>query len=441
MLNRSKKIFLFISDLAFLHLALFLTLVIRYQQNTWSENWRNHWPKFLPVFIIWLLILYINDLYDLNLKASSRKFLSRLSNTAIISSLLATLYFYLRVSSTITPKTNLAIFSVIFIGLFYIFRLLYQTLLSSSQLTENLAIIGFNEKTEKILAALQDRPGAGYSTALIFKTAEEVKSLEENISDKNIHTIVVCDDFGQGSKLNDILFSCLAYNLNFFNYPDFYELISGKIPVEEIGQNWFLENLSEGSKNYFNFIKQIMDFSGALIVFLVSLVFWPLIALIIKLESRGPIFFRQKRLGKNEKVFNIIKFRTMREENNDRSLTIEGDSRITRFGSFLRRTRLDEIPQVLNILRGEMSFIGPRPERPEIIAELENRIPFYKTRLLIKPGLTGWDQISGQYHSPSLEDSLEKLQYDLYYLSHRSIYLDISIILKTLATVMSRGGR
>ena len=176
----------------------------------------------------------------------------------------------------------MAIFSVIFIGLFYIFRLLYQTLLSSSQLTENLAIIGFNEKTEKILAALQDRPGAGYSTALIFKTAEEVKSLEENISDKNIHTIVVCDDFGQGSKLNDILFSCLAYNLNFFNYPDFYELISGKIPVEEIGQNWFLENLSEGSKNYFNFIKQIMDFSGALIVFLVSLVFWPLIALIIK---------------------------------------------------------------------------------------------------------------------------------------------------------------
>jgi lipopolysaccharide/colanic/teichoic acid biosynthesis glycosyltransferase len=131
----------------------------------------------------------------------------------------------------------------------------------------------------------------------------------------------------------------------------------------------------------------------------------------------------------------------MRTENNNLGPTELGDARITKFGSFLRQTRLDEIPQVLNILKGEMSFIGPRPERPEIVTELEKQIPFYKTRLLIKPGITGWDQISGDYHSASVDDSLTKLQHDLFYLSHRSLYLDITIALKTVATMISRAGR
>ena len=161
-------------------------------------------------------------------------------------------------------------------------------------------------------------------------------------------------------------------------------------------------------------MKQLIDTVLAIVVLVITLPLWPIIAIVIKLESRGPIFFKQIRLGRNEKPFNMIKFRTMKEEGNERTMTVQGDKRVTRFGSFLRKTRLDEIPQVLNILRGEMSFIGPRPERPEITADLEKTIPLFKTRLLIKPGLTGWDQISGHYHSPSVEDSLEKLQYDLF---------------------------
>lgn len=130
----------------------------------------------------------------------------------------------------------------------------------------------------------------------------------------------------------------------------------------------------------------------------------------------------------------------MREECNDRSPTCSGDPRITKFGNLLRKTRLDELPQVINILRGEMSFVGPRPERSELVRELEKQIPFYGQRTLVKPGLTGSDQISGEYHSPSLEDSLKKLQYDLFYIKNRSIYLDLSIILKTVATVIARKG-
>ena len=127
-------------------------------------------------------------------------------------------------------------------------------------------------------------------------------------------------------------------------------------------------------------------------------------------------------------------------EGNDFSHTRSSDSRITKFGSFLRKTRLDELPQMLNILKGEMSFVGPRPERPELIKELQEKIPFYRERMLVKPGITGSDQISGEYHSPSYEDSLKKLQYDLFYIKNRSIYLDLSIILKTVATVVARGG-
>lgn len=441
MLSQLKKLILFLGDLLFLGLALVFTLLIRYPRNDFANRWSSHWPHFLVVAGIWLLLFYINDLYNLNLKASGRKFFRLTINTIAVASLLSILYFYLNVQATIAPRTNLAIFIALFVIFFFIWRGLFQALKQAVIPKDNLAIIGFNRQAEELLAELKNNPGSDYQIALIFKTAAEMENLAASIKTNNIKAIVVCDDFGQSEKMREALFSCLAYKINFFNYPDFYELVSGKVPVEAIGPNWFLENLREGRKNYFNFTKRVFDFILALLILLASLIFWPLIALIIKLTSRGPVFFVQVRYGQQEKTFRIIKFRTMREENNNRSSTLENDERITAVGSLLRKTRLDEIPQVLNILKGEMSFIGPRPERPEIASELESQLPFYKTRLLIKPGLTGWDQISGKYHSSSTADSLEKLQYDLFYLKHRSLYLDLSIALRTIATVFSRAGR
>lgn len=441
MFKRLKQIILLIGDFLFLNLALFLALALRYPQETWQKNFTDHLPYFLVVFLIWLVFFYINDLYNLNIGLRRRKFFLQTMSAAGLSSLFSVIYFYLNVQSTIAPKTNLFVFIAIFIILFFIWRSLYQAIIKSVLPKNNLAIIGQNKYTEKILRELENNPGAGYATALIFKNADEVESLVSLVREKNIKTIVLCDDFGQSEKTREALFSCLVFNLSFFDYPNFYELLSGKVPVEAIGPNWFLDNIKEGERNYFNFLKRIIDLTGALIILFLSLPFWPLIALIIKLESHGPVLFKQARYGQNEKIFKILKFRTMRMNNNDGSPTEEGDKRITSFGNFLRKTRLDEIPQVINILKGEMSFIGPRPERPEIVAELEREIPFYKTRLLIKPGISGWDQVSGVYHSPSLEDTLEKLQYDLFYLKHRSLYLDLAITLKTIATVLGRGGR
>jgi lipopolysaccharide/colanic/teichoic acid biosynthesis glycosyltransferase len=153
---------------------------------------------------------------------------------------------------------------------------------------------------------------------------------------------------------------------------------------------------------------------------------------LIKIGSPGPVFSKQECIGYLDQPFTIINFRTMRASHDD--------SRVTGLGKFLRKTRVDEIPQFLNVIKSEMSFIGPRPERPELIQKLEAEVPFYHQRLLVKPGLSGWDQVSGEYHSPSQEDTYKKLQYDLYYIKNMSFFLDVSIFFKTLVTMVKRGG-
>jgi lipopolysaccharide/colanic/teichoic acid biosynthesis glycosyltransferase len=185
----------------------------------------------------------------------------------------------------------------------------------------------------------------------------------------------------------------------------------------------------------------VLDFILSAIGLALTLPLYPIIIACIRIGSKGPALFHQVRLGKGGKPFVIWKFRTMRTESNDFAPTGASDSRITRLGSLLRKSRIDEWPQLINIIKGEMSLVGPRPERPELAEELERHIPFYRQRLLVKPGVTGWDQVSGEYHSPSVEDTYKKLQYDLYYVKHMSFLFDLSVLLKTVMTVLRREGR
>ena len=271
-------------------------------------------------------------------------------------------------------------------------------------------------------------------------TTNSVKDLDKLVAKQKISTIILAADPHQSSEIRTSLFACLPLNINIVSLPNFYETITGKIPIESINQMWFLENLSEGRKKTFNLAKRVYDIAFALLLLAISAPFWFLIAFVIKFESPGNAFFLSRRLGRNNREFNLIKFRSMRVENNDYRITEKDDPRVTRFGKFARRTRLDELPQLLNILKGEMSFIGPRPERPELIKDLREKIPFYQERLLVKPGLSGWAQVN-EYHSPTIEDTLKKLQYDLYYIKNRTLYLDFAIILKTIATVFRQMGR
>lgn len=445
MTHQLKKIIFLLGDLLVLHAALALTLLVRYRlighQDSLTTYWQGHWQYFLGVFALFITVFYINSLYSLRQMAAIRSFTRRTLNSVVAASLLAVIYFYLFPRVDIAPKTNLAIFAAIAAFSFLLWRRFAYWLISAQAWQNSLAIIGYDQRIIALVEELKSRPGLGYQTALIFQNLTELQNLEANVINKNIRTIVLADDFGDDPKLRQTLFALLRHRVSFISYDNFYEQINEKVPVESIKQDWFLDNLQEGEKNYFDTLKKGLDFILAGAGLFISALLWPLLALLVKVSSPGPVFFTQPRVGKNGQIFRLYKFRTMKVTGNDGGMTLPQDQRITSIGRFLRSSRLDEIPQLINILKGEMSFIGPRPERPEFSAELEQKVPFYTTRLLVKPGLTGWDQISGEYHSPSADDTLKKLQNDLYYIKHRSFYLDAAIILKTIATVLGRGGR
>lgn len=206
-----------------------------------------------------------------------------------------------------------------------------------------------------------------------------------------------------------------------------------KIPLSSISENWFLENFREKEGNLYDKVKRIIDIVLASLILLLAFPFWLFIALSIKLEDRGPIFYFQERVGKNKKTFLLIKFRSMKVEAEKETgpiWTEKEDFRVSKVGKVLRITHLDELPQMINVLKGDISLVGPRPERPEFVARLEKEIPYYHIRHFIKPGFTGWAQIKFRY-ARSVMDSLEKFQYDLYYLKNRSFLLDLLILLKT----------
>lgn len=437
--SKLKKIILLIGDVSALLGALALTIYLRYPIAQFVDKFGLHLTRFVFIFLVFITILYINQLYNLNIRTWSQKFLLATINTAISAGLISVIYFYLSISSDVSPRTNLAIFVGLFLAAFFIWRLIFQALNQAMSKT-GLAIIGDNQKSKIIQEELGKNVGAGYQLELIVKNEELFSELARQVENGKIKTIVLCDDFSS-PKTGPLLLSLLSRQVSVVSYPDFYELLTHKIPVEAIGTNWFLENLQEGSHGYFHTIKRALDIIISAFILIISLPLWPFIALLIKLESKGPVFFKQARLGYQGYSFSIIKFRTMKTENNNQTLTVTGDRRITAFGNFLRKTRLDEIPQAINIFKGEMSFIGPRPERPELAKELEENIPFYNTRLIVKPGMSGWDQVSGEYHSPTKEDTLKKLQNDLFYIKNRSLFLDLVIALKTIATVFGRGGR
>lgn len=451
--NKFKKAILLIGDIAMMYLSLFLVVILRYAEKPTQEIWSVHFWPFTTIFLFWILIFYISDLYNLRRAASDAGFLARLGQAFGIGALLAVLFFYLTPTGGVAPKTNLVIFIVIFALIFLVWRRLFNLILKNYLPKNHLAIIGQNPLLGEIIADLKERPQLGYHIAFIFdeKAAgqkelsgipvfSDHKELPRLIEEKKIGTVILAQT-PDSNELRALLFECLPLKITFTNLAKFYENIAGKVSLDVINKMWFLENLSEGDKSAFDLIKRAADLALAIVILLATLPFWLIIALIIKIESRGPIFFSQVRAGERGRDFRMLKFRTMKTENNNFAPTAEGDKRITPFGSFLRRSRLDEIPQVINIIKGEMSFVGPRPERPELIAELEKQIPFYRERMLVKPGVTGADQISGEYHSPSFEDTMKKLQYDLYYIKNRSLYLDLSIILKTVSTVLSRAGR
>ena len=272
----------------------------------------------------------------------------------------------------------------------------------------------------------------------------QVKDLPRLVKELRVHEVVLAIEQYVESDLFEVLVECQANGVRVSSISDLYEKFLDKIPVEHINPDWAMYMIKDRAVfgRLSLGLKRLLDLVLAGIGLLLFIPLLPLVALAIRLDSVGPIFYRQIRMGQGGKPFSIIKFRTMdtnAEQDGKPRWATKDDVRITRVGRFLRKTRLDEIPQLLNVLRGEMSLVGPRPERPEFVDRLQREIPFYRTRLIVKPGLTGWAQVRYSYGN-TLEDAHIKLQYDFYYLRHWSLWLDLHIILQTIGVVLKFRG-
>jgi len=276
----------------------------------------------------------------------------------------------------------------------------------------------------------------------IIGTRRDLASL---VKIQNVSEVILAVTYNVHPELFRALIDCQEQGVQITPMPLLYEEITGKVPVEHIGDNWpvALPLDHPSTRGFFPLFKRAVDLSITLIGLTVLVILLPLVALALYIDSPGPIFYTQERVGKGRKTFRLIKFRSMipnAEQAGEAVWAKKGDPRITRVGRLLRLTRLDELPQFINVLKGEMSIVGPRPERPEFVAELEERIPFYRVRHSVKPGMAGWGLIKYGY-ADSIEVALEKVQYDLYYIKHQSIYLDLLILAKTIGAMITFKGR
>lgn len=300
------------------------------------------------------------------------------------------------------------------------------------------AVIGFVEDEPKSSFVLVDNNNGGVSLPILGNS----KDLLQIARHHNAKAVVVAKRHSQRDSLLDQLVGCYGEDILVYEMSDLYEKHTKKIPVEHVKHEGVIPSLTKPKHDLYLIFHDVMNYLLSLFGFL--FVFVPLfswIALAIKWDSRGPIFYTQHRVGLNGKVFQLIKFRTMihNAENGKPQWAKQADKRVTRVGKLLRRFRLDELPQFINVLKGDMALIGPRPERPEFVKELGNEIPFYHYRHLVRPGISGWAQINYRYGN-SVNDALEKLQYDLYWIKHRSFWLDLKIILKSVRVMMTGFG-
>jgi len=458
-----KKIILIIGDIIILYAALAIALTIRYRGFD-LLTFKNHLLPFTIIYLFWIIVFYIHNLYDLDIAKNNAIFYSALMRALLINVAFTVAFFYVAPQFSevsISPKTNLLLTTLVFIVLSLFWRNMFNRFAGSTALNINTAVIGHNLQVLELAKEIIKNPQLGYRINLIIKhekngdikdwdklgltnieTRIGLDNLREVLVQRKITTAIVAPEIYRSPELIQNLFDCLRHKIDFINLPGFYEKIAQKVPVSAINQIWFLENISQRQRRFYEFSKRFFDFFAAIALLTASLPLWPIIALIIKLESPGPVFYKQIRTGQGGKPFKMIKFRSMIKdaEKDGPKMAQKNDPRVTKFGRFLRKSRFDELPQLCNVIKGEMSFIGPRAERPEFHEELKQRIPFYQERYLIKPGLSGWAQIKYGYSS-SIEDNFEKIQYDLYYIKNRSFFFDLGIILKTINIILKGGGR
>lgn len=418
---RVRQLLLLVGDLVCFVLGLFIALIIRYGLPLSSEVLSTHTFPFAIIFAFWFFCFYIGGVYNLRKIKNPRDFFTLLFTAFAVNAGVSVLFFYFIPYFAITPKRVLFLDLGFTLILLTAWRAFHNKFVSLPP--RNIAILGSSPEVQQLVSDINSHPQQGYRCALHIQDERNMHNLPHMFKAKDIDIVVVAANYRSSKELQYQLFACIPLQIQFFDFVDFYEEYFQKIPLATIDRAWFLENLNESGKQMFSMLKRMADLVLAILLGVVGLVLFPFVALAILLDSGRPIFYSQIRVGQFERPFRIYKFRTMK-------IISTGEKRVTGIGRFLRATHLDEIPQLFNVIAGNMSFVGPRPEITHFVQELKIKIPFYTERLLVRPGITGWAQL----HEPraKAEDAMGKLQYDLFYIKHRSFVLDLEIVLKTL---------
>jgi exopolysaccharide biosynthesis polyprenyl glycosylphosphotransferase len=446
-----RKILLRVFDVLFVIFSLYIVGEVFSFNYFYITSTNFYWTILLSIYIVSIGTIF--EMY--NLQIASNQF--QIIRSIVLTSLTTVLVYLLTPYFTPALPNNRIQILFFFLAIFFallIWRIFYQKFLASQRFQKKVILICENQLADELIAGLKNIDPHYTIVAVINSNDEKeyiinnksvkvlkLENLRNYIGKVSISEIVIATqntDEITVSLYNELLF-LLENGFVIREYTQVYESLTQRIPVQFVSRDfykYFPFSRSNQNKLYL-FSTRFFEVMFALLGLSISVFILPLIFLGNLCGNRGKMFYSQIRVGKNGQEFSIFKFRTMvkNAESQGAVFATTNDARITPFGKFLRKTRLDELPQFYNILKGEMAVIGPRPERPVFVNKIAEIMPFYQTRHVVKPGLTGWAQVNYSY-GDSIEDSLIKLQYDLYYIKHRSIFLDFNIVIKTLSTVL-----
>jgi lipopolysaccharide/colanic/teichoic acid biosynthesis glycosyltransferase len=434
--SNTESFILFAGDLIFWVAALWITLAIRFAGLPSLKLFVDHLVPFSLLFPAWFVVFFLFDLYTKHTSAFKRKMFARLSKAQITNSIVAVVFFYFIPYLGITPKTVLFIYLAVSFLLVAIWRIYLINYAYVGRLS-NALVVGEGKEIEELREEIKNNSKYGLK---VVDDAIIGDALKKDIQ------IIILDLSSDKTRAHGQEFYELALRgVTFVDVRDFYENIFDRIPLSLVDARWVIKNISRVSRMFYDAAKRTMDIVISAPLFLLSILLYPFVAIAVKIEDGGPVFIFQDRVGKDNKLVKIFKFRSMTGD--DKGKYAAGGTtslKETKVGKFLRKTRLDEIPQLWNVIRGDLSLVGPRPELPALAEIYKKDVPYYDMRHIIQPGLSGWAQIYHEqhpHHGMAVNETREKLSYDLFYVKNRSFLLDLKIAFRTISLLLSMAGR
>lgn len=452
--RNAKRFVLIFGDFLVLEGALLLTLLVRY--GTLSGGLlQTHLLPFTILTLLWILGLYVAGLYELSIGQQPFRLLRTYIEGMMANLAIGFAFFYLVSVFGIAPRTNLFLYWSFALLFGYAWRLVFHRVVTDFFTRGSVLFIG--EATHAApLQSVLEQSTLGLSLTHVYATDEardervqvewlhNLDTVLTLIDETRIQAVVLGVDIELHPELKPLIYRALFTSIDILDRAELEEAATGRIPLSHVSEGWFLHHLRDRDRTWYEGVKRATDLLIALPFGIVTTILIPFVYIGTKLSSSGPLFYSQNRVGYRGHVMRIWKFRTMHTNSEAAgaqfTANAKTDPRLFGFGRLMRQMRIDELPQVWNVVKGDLSFVGPRPERPEFVAPLNEQMPYYALRHLARPGLTGWAQVMYLTPTAHLEDNLKKLQYDLYYIKHRSLVLDAAILLKTIGIVLRRQG-